>query len=521
MQGRWWWGVAGLLVALACAAPAQAGQYRVFTCRGPDGSATPIRDSSYGWTQSLRPGTQFMTLEDRCASNGGIYAHMSGQPPRGWAGIWTFVPPPGTSLGGFKVTWGGTVGGGGEASLWRSDQVDPDYVERFGGPFGSHTVTQGDRDFGSLNVLAGCSFVPDNSTCGADPVDFTISQAVMTVNDFHPPQASDVSGDLVGAGPLRNTMSVSFHGTDTGGGLYRVVVTADGGDVVATQVPDAAARCVAVDGSYPVGFKWPQPCPLDVQATVSIDTNALPEGSHVVAVYLEDAAGNRTALSAPAQRDVIRRGAVNGANGGDGAVLTRTGRYRVTTSFAKRRPLLRGTLTRGGAPVTDAVLDVLAQTSVHGAVTKKIAETRTDAQGRYAVRAPGGPSRSLRVSYRAYLGDAGYATQASVLQRVRARVTLAARTRHVALRGTARFSGAVRGGYVPKRGKLIELQAFDAGRWRTFETVRTNRKGRFSARYSFKHITAPRSYRFRARSRYEPGYPFLLGVSSPVRVGVG
>jgi hypothetical protein len=91
----------------------------------------------------------------------------------------------------------------------------------------------------------------------------------------------------------------------------------------------------------------------------------------------------------------------------------------------------------------------------------------------------------------------------------------------VSLRGTARFAGAVRGGYVPRRGKLIELQAFDAGRWRTFETVRTNRKGRFSAHYSFKHIVFPRSYRFRARSRFEPGYPFLLGVSRSVRVGVG
>ena len=88
-----------------------------------------------------------------------------------------------------------------------------------------------------------------------------------------------------------------------------------------------------------------------------------------------------------------------------------------------------------------------------------------------------------------------------MLQRVRARVTLTARTCHIALRGTARFRGAVRGGYVPKRGKLVELQAFDAGRWRTFETVRTNRRGRFAARYSFKRITSGRTYRFRARSR--------------------
>jgi hypothetical protein len=343
----------------------------------------------------------------------------------------------------------------------------------------------------------------------------------MTLNDFHPPDATDVSGDLVGAGPLRGVMSVSFAGTDVGGGLYRVVVIADGKGVAGTFLPDAAGRCNHVDPNDAYSFAWPQPCPLSVRATASIDTSAIPEGSHLIGVYLEDAAGNRTPLSAPAQRVVIRRGGVNGANGGDGAVITRTGRYRVTTSFAKRRPLLRGTLTRGGAPVADAVLDVLAQTSVNGATQRKIAETRTDAQGHYRVRAPGGPSRTLRVAYKAYTGDAGYAAQASVLQRVRARVTLTARTRHVALRGTARFSGAVRGGYVPRRGKLIELQAFDAGRWRTFETVRANRRGRFSARYSFKHITAARSFRFRARSRYEPGYPFLLGISSPVRVGVG
>jgi hypothetical protein len=316
-------------------------------------------------------------------------------------------------------------------------------------------------------------------------------------------------------------MSVSLAGTDVGGGLYRVVVTADGADAAAAALPDAAGRCVNVDPTDVHAFKWPQPCPLSVRATVSVDTGTVPEGSHLIGVYLEDAAGNRTPLSAPVQRVVIRRGEVNGANGGDGAVITRTGRYRITTSFAKRRPLLRGTLTRGGAPVADAALDVLAQTSVNGATQRKIAETRTDAQGHYRLRAPGGPSRTLRVAYKAYTGDGGYAAQTSVLQRVRARVTLTARTRHVALRGTARFSGAVRGGYVPRRGKLIELQAFDAGRWRTFETVRTNRKGRFSARYSFKHITAPRSYRFRARSRYEPGYPFLLGISSSVRVGVG
>ncbi len=76
---------------------------------------------------------------------------------------------------------------------------------------------------------------------------------------------------------------------------------------------------------------------------------------------------------------------------------------------------------------------------------------------------------------------------------------------------------------VRARVQLTVLQAVDAGRWRTFTTVRTNRRGRFSARYSFKHVASARMLRFRARSRsrFEPGYPFLLGVSRSVRVGVG
>ncbi len=121
--------VSGLLVF---ASTAHAGSYRVWTCRAPDGSVAPIRDASSGWGPSLRGDSQFVTLEDRCANSGGIYAHMGGQPAKGWGGFWICTPPSGTSLGGFSITWSGTVGGGGEATLGRSDQVDPDYVERTG-----------------------------------------------------------------------------------------------------------------------------------------------------------------------------------------------------------------------------------------------------------------------------------------------------------------------------------------------------------------------------------------------------
>ena len=131
---------------------------------------------------------------------------------------------------------------------------------------------------------------------------------------------------------MRGPASVSVAAKDGGGGIYRVVVTADGKDVGAAVVPDASGRCVQVDPADPNSFKWPQPCPLEVGTTVSLDTATLPEGTRSIGVVLEDAAGNRTTLAAPAVRTVVHRGT---PNGGDGAVVKRTGRYTVTTSFNK------------------------------------------------------------------------------------------------------------------------------------------------------------------------------------------
>ena len=161
-----------------------------------------------------------------------------------------------------------------------------------------------------------------------------------------------------------------------------------------------------------------------------------------------------------------------------------------------------------------ALLDVLAKNRVSGAALSKIAEVRTDAQGRYKIKVPGGPSRLLRVAYKAYLGDNDYASRTDVSQRVKARVDFKAVTRRVSLRGTARFSGRVRGGFVPRRGKVIELQAYDAGRWRTFRTVRTNRAGTLQGELLLQARRVAEAYRFRARARYERSYPFLLGTSS-------
>ena len=87
----------------------------------------------------------------------------------------------------------------------------------------------------------------------------------MTLNDFSAPIVSAASGDLLSAATLRGPASASFTAKDGGGGVYRVVVTADGKDVGSAVVPDSSGRCVQVDPADPNSFKWPQPCPLEVR----------------------------------------------------------------------------------------------------------------------------------------------------------------------------------------------------------------------------------------------------------------
>jgi hypothetical protein len=83
-----------------------------------------------------------------------------------------------------------------------------------------------------------------------------------------------------------------------------------------------------------------------------------------------------------------------------------------------------------------------------------------------------------------------------------------------------RFRGRLLGKPIPRRGKLVELQAFDAGRWRVFAQPRARRSGRFRTSYRLQRTFRPRTFRFRARVRPESAYPYALGYSRVVRVRV-
>ncbi len=108
-----------------------------------------------------------------------------------------------------------------------------------------------------------------------------------------------------------------------------------------------------------------------------------------------------------------------------------------------------------------------------------------------------------------------------VALRVRAGTTLRP-SRHNAINGEyVTFRGHLKGGWIPASGVLVELQVYSRGQWRTFAQPRAAAgTGRWSYRYRFETVRGRATFRFRARVRRQPDYPFTTGASRPVRVKV-
>jgi hypothetical protein len=142
---------------------------------------------------------------------------------------------------------------------------------------------------------------------------------------------------------------------------------------------------------------------------------------------------------------------------------------------------------------------------------------RTDARGRARIRLSAGPSRTVRA---AFAGDdvlLPATARAAIRTRARLRLTAPPAARPG---GTVRFRGRLLGGHLPAGGKVVELQARVDRRWRTFATVRTDRRGRVRRTHRFTPASSGRTYRFRLLARRESAYPFETGWSQTVAVRI-
>jgi hypothetical protein len=94
-------------------------------------------------------------------------------------------------------------------------------------------------------------------------------------------------------------------------------------------------------------------------------------------------------------------------------------------------------------------------------------------------------------------------------------------SRHAVRNGqTVRFSGRLKGRPYPRKGKVLDLQAFYRHKWRTFATPRASLSGLWKYRYRFQATRGTVLYRFRLRVRATSDYPYDPGYSKEVKVRV-
>lgn len=260
-----------------------------------------------------------------------------------------------------------------------------------------------------------------------------------------------------------------------------------------------------------------------------VDDAALPSGRYDLRVRVRDRAGNEASTAvrrsgAPAVLNLPLRVPTSLTLGGVRKVRARHGRTR---TVLKRRPTadfgdpvpVRGRLTLpGDNPLAGVGLEVFEQTALPDEPWRRIGLVRTDAHGRFSYKALPGPSRFVRF---VYPGTSLVQPRTGTVHlRVRAATSFHVNHRHVVNGDEVLFHGRVRG-RLPKPGKLLQLQAYSRGTWRTFATPRARRRShRWRYRYRFSATRGIVRYRFRSVLPPEEGFPYVRGKSRQLRVTV-
>ena len=260
-----------------------------------------------------------------------------------------------------------------------------------------------------------------------------------------------------------------------------------------------------------------------------VDDSVLPAGRYVVRARAVDAAGNeRTAQTrvggAPAALRLPLRLLTHLELRG---VRHVTGRHGRVKRVAKRSPLVAygerlsvvGRLTLPGDNALAGVpVEVFDEKAHPGEPWRRVGIVRTNARGRFSYRPLRGPSRVLRFAYPG--SPLIQPRTAAIRLRVQAATSFHVNRRHVVNGEEVVFRGRVRGP-MPEHGKLLQLQAYSRGTWRTFATPRARKRThRWRYPYRFSATRGTVRYRFRAVVPPEAGFPFERGYSRSLHVVV-
>ena len=167
-----------------------------------------------------------------------------------------------------------------------------------------------------------------------------------------------------------------------------------------------------------------------------------------------------------------------------------------------------------GQPLEAATIEALEERPDGTSMPNGLATTRADGSFGYIIRA----TRNRELLFR-YPGSRRIGVASAVFDlEVPAATSIRVSRRTVRNGRAVLFRGRVRSRPLPLNGKLIEMQAHFRGRWRTFSTLRTDRRGAWKFRYRFGATLGRVTYRFRALLPSEGGYPFIGGHSRVRRI---
>ena len=317
--------------------------------------------------------------------------------------------------------------------------------------------------------------------------------------------------------------TVSVEATDAAGNTNRVdrAVAVDRFGPVLTFVPSSGGRRIGVFADDPgAGVTGGT---IEVRSRKAKRFRTLRTRLQRGRLVARLARGSRRGLTirASATDAVGHRSSITGApvrlRAGFGRRLRASTRTRLS-----QRLRVRGSLRADRArPARRAPIVALQRLRVDGARERQVAVVTTNAARALQPPAPGGrePHGADRLARRVAGLQAG-------LRRLHVRLpwssSLTVAPRSIGPGGTVQLSGRLRlhGRKLPASGKLVELQAFDRGRWRVFASTRARgASARWKTAYRFGSRAG--TYRIRARIRREGTLPFELGYSKPALVRVG
>jgi hypothetical protein len=328
------------------------------------------------------------------------------------------------------------------------------------------------------------------------------------------PTGSGFSGSLLEP-RAHGTAELQFTAGDPGGpGVYSVTLQIDG-QTVYQGVPNGnGGHCVAVgDTSGALMFDYQQPCLQSESVDVPVNTTTLSDGAHTLKVIVTDAAqnssvvydgtittANRTTVSSLLSSPLVSSPGVEPTYaivlGKKTAALSKG----VKRSFASSALTLSGEVRDpAGTPAPNVTISLVAQEgNPPTGPLVVLAHTSSNAAGEWALHAPKGPSRLLRIVYGNTANAARTGAGVGISETVSPVLGL-----HVGAPGGARlvFSGRLAISPLGTPRPLVTIETKAGDEWEAVgHAIRVARNGTYRYVFHSSPLTLGRRFSFRAQT---------------------